>query len=463
MNTIQYLTLSITSCFLYGFAPNQYDKTYCICCFIVFLIAVYSIIKEDLKRFGVVNFHLIFFFSFFLCTYVFPVFLMGTDSVVSELLTSILGSYHTMSRAVALSTFAICIYGLGYVLNRKKSSNIIITKKEIGFAYNTISVTKTALFIFTIILIYVNWKYISIADGEPNIEGFEYLFAMFDLTLPLYFVCSALVVRSSYKKIGKDTFFTFLKRNSIILLLILLLIAIFLILGNRGPIIQIVFVIVSTIMLFIKKISNKILLIVGLISLLVMFTLRTTRQMDNVSATKGIEAAASNASSVWDLFSDLVQINFELNAGMQYVDERGLFYPGPNFIRYVACPIPRLSTILVSSIYNLDQETISTEQVIKKYTNHSAGNHCVIDVYMCFGVIGVGVLFFLFGMLVAKITNGLKANLFSKVYYIYLISASLYIPRASIIYEYRNFVILYFFILIIGLFFNKKKSYSYGY
>ena len=456
MNKVKYYILTIISLLLYGFAPNQYDKIYCIICFIIFIIGVYSIVKDDYKSFGIVSFNIIFFFSFFLCTYVFPVFLMGSDSVVSELLSSILGSYHTLSRAVALCSFATSIYGLGYVFFRNKSINERIREKEKYLAKNIIHAVKSVLFVLTIILIYINFEYISIADGEPNIEGFEYLYAVFDLTLPLFFVCAALVFSSDHSR--KNIIIVFFKKNSFIILLGILLIIVYILLGNRGPIIQIVFVVISTIMLFLKRIDNRVLLSIGLVAVLVMFTLRTTRQMDNVSTSKGISEAASNANSFWDLFSDLVQINFELNAGMQYVDEHGLLYPGANIIRWVACPIPHLPTMLVNAFYQFDIETASTEQVIKKYTNHSAGNHCVIDTYMCFGVLGVGVVFFLFGLLVAIISNGLKSYLYCKVYYIYLVSGALYFPRASLLYEYRNFVILYFYILLLGLLFNRKKT-----
>ena len=457
MNKIKYLLLTIINCLLYSFAPNQFDKSFCILSFVLFLAAVYSIIKDDYKRFGLVSFNIIFFFSFFLCTYVFPVFLMGSDSVISELLSSFLGSYHTVSRAVALCSFAISIYGLGYVLFRSNSGSVNMITKDRIIAKSIYTVTRYVLVILTIVLLFVNWQYVSIADGEPNIEGFDYLFTLFYLTLPLYFVCSVLIFDMSFSN-GRNKLMNFLKNNKFIISLEVLLIFVFLLLGNRGPVIQIVLIIVAIIMLFVKRINKKILFSIGMVALLVMFTLRTTRQMDNVSASKGIEEAASNANSVWDLFSDLVGINFELNAGMQYVDEHGYLYPGANFIRYVACPIPRLSTVLVKTFYGVDIETVSTEQVIKKYTNHSAGNHCVIDVYMCFGVFGVGVVFFLFGLLVAKISNGMNTFFVGKVYYIYLISGSLYFPRSSLLYVFRNFVLLYLFILFLRILLNSHRK-----
>lgn len=457
MNKIIYFILTILSGFLYGFAPNQYDKIYCIICFAVFLVVVYSVIRDEYKRFGIISFNIIFFSSFFLCTYAFPVFLMGSDSVISEILMSFLGSYHTVSRAVSLSTFAICVYGLGYVIARNKNGNIIVTDNERKFAKKIRILAKIVLGTVTIVLLIANWQYVSVAEGDPDIGGFEYLFALFFLSLPLYFVSSVFSFGSfSHRK----TYFDFLKKNKAIILLEVSLILVFLLLGNRGPVIQIVLVITATVMLYVKRISFKILFVIGVVALLVMFTLRTTRQLDNVSASQGISEAASNANTVWDLFSDLVGINFELNAGMQYVDENGYLYPGANVIRYIACPIPHLSTVLVGAIYGVEIETVSTEQVIKKYTNHSAGNHCVIDVYMCFGVVGVIVVFFLFGLLVAKITNGLSYSFFSKVFYIYLIGTSLYFPRSSLMYGFRNFVTLYLLILFLGILYNNRKRHA---
>lgn len=454
MNKVKYFTLTIISLLLYIFAPNQYDKTYCIVCFIVFVAVAFSIIKDEFRKYGILTFNIVFFSSFFLCTYAFPVFLMGSDSVISELLMSFLGSYHTVSRAVSLSTFAISIYGLGYVLVRDKRSNINITTSERVFAKKINTFAKIVLGVITIILIVSNWKYISIADGEPDLGGFEHIFALFFLTLPLYFVSSVLGLNNTSN--NRSALISFFKKNKAIILLELLLILVFLLLGNRGPVIQIVFVVIATIMLYVKKISYKLLFVIGLVALLVMFTLRTTRQMDNVSASQGIAEAASNANTVWDLFSDLVGINFELNAGMQYVDENGYLYPGANLIRYFACPIPHLSTVLVDAFYGVEIETVSTEQVIKKYTQHSAGNHCVIDVYMCFGGIGVAIVFFLFGLLVANITNGLTGNFFCKVFYVYLIGTSLYFPRSSLMYGFRNFVTLYFLFFFLGIVYKMR-------
>lgn len=448
----------LVSVVLYYNAPLLFDRDFCIVCLIVYAINAILIIRNDIKNIGIFNFNLLFLFSFFVCSYVYPVFLIGRPSIIGMFIEYDLNTHDTVNRCVALCTIAACCYAVSYV-STVRDTHIMVTSDEIIDARVITQRINFPMVLICVLMLMVLINFVR-TKHEVNIEVEDapYLFELFYLMLPLYLVCNT-IYNKQKNGIGKRAFVRIFKENKLVVLLLLLLLVMFLYIGDRFPLMTITFMVLATITYFIKKIKPIRLISFSLIGILLMFALRVTRGGETSLSEGGfnifIEATQTSIkdnASVWDLLSDLVGINMELNAGMDYCDKKGSLDPIANGLVAITAPVPFLPTMITSNLYGKMPRDIVASAVIKNYTTPTAGNHCVIDIYMPFGVIGVIIVFCLFGLGVAKLTNGLNNNLYCKVFYIYLISISIFIARNSLINVYRAFILLFIIYCILTRF-----------
>lgn len=462
MNKFLFRIALLASVLLYITAPLPYDKFYCSICLLIYAYIAISIVLDDSIRFGLLNFNTMFLFSFFVCSYVYPVFLVGNDSIAGTLIENDLNTLDTVNRCVALCTLAISVYGNAYIGVREKSG-LYITASEYKTTSKMKNYLKTPMVLVCLAMLLVLVKFMSTAqDVSIEVNDSPYLFQTFYFMLPLFLVCASV----HYKKnSGRNQIVKILKQNKVIVVSLFLLIFLFLYIGDRAPLMTIALAFVSASSLFVKKIKTTTLFYGGFLGIILMFALRVTRGGESSISEGGLDvfvlvtqSSIMDNVSVWDILADLVCINMELNAGMDYVDKFGHLFPGANAMVTLAAPIPFLPTIFTSFFWGMMPYEVNSGAAIGDFTNSTAGNHCVIDLFMPFGVIGVVIAFYIFGYGMGKLTNGLRDNLFSKVFYIYMMSSAIFIARNSLTNIYRAVVLSYAIFFIITYFINKRKS-----
>lgn len=461
MKKLLVLIVFFVSIAIYSIAPIVYDRGFCSICLLAFMVVAIIVINEDIKQIGIINFNILFLFSFFVCSYVFPVFLLGRNSIIGALIENDLTTFDTVNRCVALCTLAISSYGISYVFSRK-NNGIDVTNEEYIKASIITYNSRGLMVIVCIALLFVLYNYLRAPHGvSGEVEDSPYLFQLFYIVLPLYLVCSSIY----YKKKAGDVnpMKALLKDNKVIMSLLIVLILIFIFIGDRAPLLTIALTLIITIAVFIIRIRPTQLILGGIIGILLMFALRVTRGGEFSLSEGGLDtflkvtqSSIMENASPWDLLADLVGINMELNAGMDYIDRHGPLYTGANLLVAVSSPIPFLPTLLTSSIYGKLPVEVNSGAIIGDYTNSAAGNHCVIDLYMPFGAIGVMLAFFIFGWAVAKLSNGLNNSIFCKVFYVYLMSVAIFVARNSLTNIYRAFVLSYIVFYILSRI-NRKR------
>lgn len=462
-----FLILSILSGILYCFAPLDYSLIFCIFCVVIFFVEAFVIIRNDMRYINIVNFNLIFLFSFFVCTYVFPIFLVGSDSIIGDFLKASLYTLTTVNRCVSLSTLAISVYGLAYMTSRRINNFEDIEDAEIYKAVNIHGVVKPLVIIINISVFYMLLNFISQHANETAIEVNDspYLFYFFYVFLSIDIVCISFQYKKNYNDFRIIKFFS---THKLFYASILLPILAFFFIGDRLPIVTIVFMFLGAIALFLKRINARYLALLGVFGVIILFSLRETRTGDHSLKSAGLSSfinssqdAFSHIGSIWDVFSDLIGINYELNSGMYYVDHYGYLYPGANAVINLTAPLPFVPTLLTQLFYNKTPVEVSPGSTLSEFTNSAAGNHCVIDLYMPFGVIGVVLIFFIFGWFVARVSNKLYGNLFYSIFYVYLLGWALFIPRNSLTNMYRAFVLSYLiYIVLLCLKQNQNLKYK---
>lgn len=450
----------VASIILYIIAPLPYDRDFCSICLFFFVVAAGYIIIDDTKRLGYLNFNTMFLFSFFVCSYVYPVFLVGKNSITGRLIEHDLNTLATVNRCVALCTIAICAYSNAYLFYRR-NTKLNVTNNELNEASNISIYLRKPMVIVCILMIIALVQFMNTThDVSIEVNDYPYLFQTFYFMLPLFLVCASIYY---HKKSRGKALKYIICHNISVLILLLILILLFIYIGDRAPLMTIALTFVATIALFVKRIKPLTFFCVGFIGIILMFALRVTRGGESSISEGGLDVffQATQSSiidnvSPWDLLADLVCINMELNAGMNYVDRFGFLFPGANALVTISAPVPFLPSLLTSIFYGKLPIEVNSGAAIGNFTNSTAGNHCVIDMFMPFGVWGVVIAFLIFGWGMARITNGLKDSVFCKVFYVYMMSSAIFLSRNSLTNIYRA-VVLSFIIYCVIMYFIKKN------
>lgn len=454
MNRIVFWVCTFISAVLYYVAPLPYDRVFCVACLLVFLVAAGYIIYHDTKRLGIINFNNLFLFSFFACTYVYPVFLVDNASIIGELITEQILTLNTLNRCSALCTLAISIYGLSYSLYRKPRRGVEGITLEHHKAVALFSNVRLLTLVLSAAFLYILVDFWRNYNGQDIEINESYFFQVFYNVLPMFMVTAAIYYHpSSFKSDGLKMF---LRKNKLILTLLAISLIVLVIIGDRAPIMSVAITIITAITLFVKKIKTRHIILIGVLGIVLMFALRVTRASSYSILDGGFNTALqhtgtsmSTAGSAWDMLSDLVGMNVELNVGMDYHDKYGAYYPGANLVRIVTAPIPFLPSYLVRRMYGMTLSETTSHDAINNYINENGGTHCVIDIFLPFGLVGVIIVYFILGWFIAKMTNGISRNLFCQIFYVFLVSSAIFMARNAVTNIYRSVVISYVIYYII--------------
>ena len=435
---MKYFCLFIISLILYIYAPNEYDHNYCYGLTIMFFIECFLLLKENYRNRSIIDFNIIFLSSFFFVTYAYPTFIYGT---INDTLTSVGGQVlneQYITRAVALSHFAINCYFLGFFLSyRKQRLNRIQYNELLDNKIIKESILKKIylLLFWGTLIIYVKHLFSSTSIAVTESPFF------YDLYRIIFTVGLSL---STLQYIPQNTGmikFILINRFYIFPALILILICLFI--GDRGPVLYLGLVIASIYILFVKKLKIYVIILYCSAAVLLMFLIRETRGTSSSISSGGIENFVENSNesilgvgSLWGLFADLTDIHNEMTIGYECVQKKGVMYP-EKIIIIPFYPIPKVPSILSNFLYSESFNDISSGKIIQKYVSNyiiwNNGTHCVVDIYIHWGIVGVIFFFFLFGWFIGLVYKRENQNIFYSIIFIALIAESLYLPRGSIL------------------------------
>lgn len=445
--------LSLT---LYFFAPNVVDKGFCWLCLALYLIEVFIILKIEFKSKIYISFNTLFFLSFFLTSFAYPLFVHGTPA---ELLGNVEKqiNFNYLSKCSALCLIASSIYSYGYLkaINTGKCKGFFNRYARFEDPFPGMSVLKL-LYLVIFFLLFITVFNAIISGQQVYIEGGELFSSLFETIFPVMLLCN-----SCQKK--PDNLLSFVKLNARILASGIIMMLLFMKVGDRGLIITCGIEIVAVYILCVKRLRPLEVFSMVILGAIFMFVIRQTRISDSYSSVTSslssfFSASAAVISSggveygLWYYLSDLTNISWELCLGYEYSLNNELFHPIEEIILNIVSPVPLLPSF-VSNVFfgrpTMDYNTgMALNSYMSAYGDGNFGNHCVIDVFMMWGLIGVLIIFFYFGYFVAKCYN----NSFDKVLwtsiYILLISNAVYVPRNMVLSLIRPVVYVWFFVWV---------------
>lgn len=441
----------ISSFLLYIFAPKDYSLFQCVLYFILFIVNVYLCTAEDIKDKFYFSFTILFSISFFLTVFAYPVFIKNIDSIYLFGMQNVDDQY--INKSTALAQLAFSLFTLFYVQKIYHSKNKNTTNEyKIITNYNFRSIYN---FLFVIILLYFFYEYYLLISNSNSVINFEAGIA----TTLLITISSLITITYTFNNRKKpETIYHFIKKNLLFYLCITLIFLSLLYIGDRGIIIVLFLLILSTYDNYINRIKLKYIIPFLVFAILFLFIIGNTRNTERSIKDKGIISIFEHERQLhyWDYFSDLTSISRNLYNGYEYAETHELLYPEKIIIIAVS-PIPYLPTLLSNLFYDKEYGELSSGTVLTNYTadqmnvylSGGLGTHCVADIYMSWGIIGIFVFFSLLGYSLGVSRQKLNTSVYAAFFYFIFLSYAIYIPRSTIFvgYDIIGKTILIFFIL----------------
>lgn len=456
----RYTSLLVCASFLlYFIAPSSYNRTFCIICAIVYALIAISSLRTDFLQKKYLSFNLLFWIGVFFCTFTIPILASEADPILFVLDDKI-------CKTTALVVVASSMYHVGYVItmkthNRDESNQLSLrTVNYPSLFMNVLSVLITILLLLTVA------SFVRTTSTEVNDLGMGYWATIMQSCLSLIFILSVI----SNKDKTKKNLSSFFSNNIIIVTCILIIVLASLYIGDRTTPLYFLLLLGSVYVYYIKPVSLSALASLLLVSALSFYFIGQTRQGDASLRNSGLSGLSqnfneviSNTDGIADYASDFLPANSALYICYDWKENNGYYYP-LKLIVVAASPIPFLPSFLSNLIYNapasgdLNSDVLSTRVYGQKISdiNGGLGTHCVGDIYVSWGFIGVLLFFFLFGLLIARSQSSCISNIYGAIVYFSMIGNAVYIPRASIFGSYRLIAFQIFFLWLLQLFFRMR-------
>lgn len=239
-------------------------------------------------------------------------------------------------------------------------------------------------------------------------------------------------------------------RNKIYAISLLFFVFIFFSIGDRGPVVSIALLFFILYGIYVKPLSFKTVVISVVIAALLMTVLGLgrTKVVDNLGSQGILERGYTALISSDELViptTELAGSNRILFAALDNVPERYPYLYGKSFVVNFlsALPVPGV-TQLYTDLLEIPRSHSTTTHfftyiLIGANPTWGAGSEVVADVYVNFGVLGIPIVFFLFGLICARYSFiaehfGKYTKISSIIIYAGLVMNALSINRGMLLY-----------------------------
>lgn len=413
----------VVSLILYFVAPSQYDFSFIVIVFALWGASAYLFIKKDIKEKMYVSFTILFTLSFFLTTFVVPLFY--NNELFSSSIFFTRDYMRNMSRTTALANLGysslVCGYSLHKVKPLKKKTHLLYDNRRI------VEVVVPSL----ILLLFITTIGNDIREADNNYTAtWQQMFILLFSEVAWGFVFYSKVDSKGYWNRRK---FIYLSMSSLLVIVSLLLF-----LGDRGLSIAISLTILAGFGLFIKRIKLTVFLAILAIGFFFLFFVADNRNYDTYLDDMSVDNIFNLEGGIIEKGSDLYAATFALNASYDmrnsFTQEQKSDVAFTELLRKVISPIPFNSHFLET--LNIDDSITSPTRYIDRYyttINGGIGTHCIASAFIPFGLLGVIILFFVFGVFVKEILSKKTESIYYTIIYLHLVSKSVYMARSDII------------------------------
>lgn len=382
--------LSLYSVFLYLSAPLGYVLSHCTQSFVIFCIEGLLLLKSKCK-YNFLNFELLFTIGFAFVCYAYPMVYYNLDPYFSLFGLDFPEEYIT--KGAALATVAYSFLAYGFLKYPTVDQKVVLENRNIGFSskiLTKLTVVLLLVMLASMVPIFLSGVYNMDWGIGSEIRSIVESFIFYTL------------FQKFYRNRGGDLK-SLIKKDKIYFVLVILYVLLSTAIGNRGNIIRIGLLLFIFFNIYIKKLSNFIVILIVLLGIFIMYTVGAVRD------SGGYQNARENSVHLLDFGRDLIINNRSEYVLMDIADRRGYTY-GKNFLGSLLSPIPYAQSTLLK-ITGMTVEDISSGMMVT--SDYFAkgdpdliglGTNIVGDVYLAFGLFGVIILFYLLGYSISKIS-----------------------------------------------------------
>ena len=393
------------------------------------------------------SFNYLFFIMLTLITYLIPIFhLLGLDDFVMYI-SPVSYEIQYIPKSLYLTSVAVSSFTFGFA-KKYRQTNISPDYSLLANISHHLSVAKITALLAFILFLYP--FYMSYQTGMMDVEGIV-------VTLVSVALIFSISIAGYSNLLYKHDLISFILHNKLILGIAGLIIFAMLFIGDRFFPLLILCSTAFIINHFVYKISLKEYFLLMFLGVIFMFYISFTRFSDD----KSLGSAISQYQMVTNtavVFQDIVPINLDFYLGLHYVDHKGFFLP-ERILVFLLKPIPFIPGYLTELFFG---GNITTGDLLTPYNQtlvnvgslqQGIGTHCIVDIYMSWGILGVIALFILFGCIVGMCYARLN-NIYVLVAYVALVAGAIYIPRESLFSTFRIAI----WVVILAAFLLRKSN-----
>lgn len=457
-----HIILVAISLVMLGHAPRNINAPFMLQCFAVAFVSIilYFRLKKKRKRRMIISHSLLFTIAYCVVFYQFDIdYLLGLVDMTFRTNVLTIFNESVVCKALCIANIALNSFFFGLSINENK---IYKTNAVYSFGNYQKSLTGLSFLLLLVYLIVVDKQYLFNGYAKGYDAGYpaQLTMSLLQATLIAFVVIKCYICRKEDKEIcATSDFWREFKFQIIICILTALLI---LMSGRRTEAVSVLFsLFFGFVYVYRGKIPViRIAVVVAFLSFIFSF-LSFYRTINGGDANEAVEAV-SNISSVFPPTRELAFNASSLHIVLSYVPSQVDYNYGTSFFPGFLTIVPGLHKIFLN-LADLPLVKQNSAFFCTIYGNGNLswglGTSCVADVYLSFGIIGVIIIFILWGRYLGfleKISIADLANPFLLALALCTYKELIYITRGSLTYCFGA----YTYSALLIYFFSKKTKQS---
>ncbi|MBK9292024.1 MAG: O-antigen polysaccharide polymerase Wzy, partial [Bacteroidetes bacterium] len=357
--------------------------------------------------------------------------------------------------ATWLSTLCILFWILGFLINARKKYKFHCVSKIDKYRIESKWLDKGLVIFFVLFLLVVGNSFLS---GSYNVDewgtGATYIFLLLKVIIFLKIIYF-------YRNLGnikrnRQEIISYLLNNKVFIGILVLYTYLFLVTGDRGPVLQIASINIVAYTLFYKHIKGRTLIVFFFIGAVLFGILREGRTRDASERSgnifsEGYEAYLEQKFNPTEEFASSVRI---LYRALDVVPEQHPYLYGTTLISNTVDVIPFSSVFYDIPIMYRSSTLFFTVLGQGEYYSYGEGSEIIADLYINLGPYLTILVFFIFGYFISFLTFDAhyNKNHISVIIYLVLITVAFYINRSTFLNPLKIIV----YTIIIDKLFSKQ-------
>lgn len=438
------LLFVIISLGLVWFAPDQYSFSYCLVITLFYLLQNYILFSSKEYK-NIASFEFLFFISFFICSFIYPIFYYPIDPYVN-IYAVFPFNQNIITYATSLAGLAYSSYLLGFTT--------IIKKGKANDSFSNLPYISNSAVIAIAIVSLLSFLGYLLAGGLSHLQAvyqdsanldevglFSYFNNIFNVSTLLL---AMFVLRMKSKNI-----------RNIILAYILISLILVLATGSRTIVIAILSILLVSYSKTVKSLSKPVIFSALTVGIVLMSFIMQFREDGNLSLK---DYSTTIAGSKLDVFMDLIITTRNLYVLVDFTDSNFKSY-FITAIEPLLSPIPTLSKYIIN--FNLPIDIMGgrfpTFLEFGPNSTYGLGTNIVGEMYFSFGIYGVVIISYILGRVI-KYSKDRADNKYFYFIYFYFVSIAIFYPRGFYLPNMRNLVWGLIFLWLIYKFLKLNDS-----